>query len=247
MSHAHEYLHLFAGVPQHPPVFTLAIGADYFFEIAKFRAMRLLWASLATEYDLPPECHILAVPSLRNKTIYDYNNNMLRATSECMSAILGTADTVANLPYDILYKNPNDFSMRMARNQLLILKHEAGFNSVANPSDGSYYIETITRQLAERALALFKQLEAGGGFLKQLQSHNIQKKVRESASRDQRQFDEGKQPLLGINSQPDPAARMKGEVEGLPFAKGKGQKTEIEPLVLKRLAGKAEQNRLADE
>jgi len=247
LAHANEYLNAFDGKLQVSPVFTMAIGADYFFEIAKFRAFRLLWKSLATEYSLPGECHILATPGLRNKTIYDYNNNMLRATSECMSAILGTADTLVNLPYDILYRNHNDFSARMARNQLLIMKYESGLDEITNPSDGAYYLESITRQLAEKSLALFKQLEAGGGFLKQLREHTIQRKIKESADRGQKAFEEGNRLLLGINTQPDREQRMKREIEKSPFPGIAPRKTEIEPLFVRRLAMQTEQNRLADE
>ena len=247
LAHAHEYLHTFGGDLQLPPVFTMAVGADYFFEIAKLRALRLLWESLAIEYGLPFNCHIVAVPALRNKTVYDYNNNMLRATSECMSAILGTADTIVNLPYDTLFKEPNSFSERMARNQLLIMKHESRLDEVANPADGAYYIESLTLQLAERSLALFKQLEAGGGFLKQLREHTIQKKIKESAAREQRLFDQGRQVLVGINSHRHKGEPVRGGLKSNPLSSKKKGKTLIEPLLLKRLARNMEQIPQADE
>ncbi len=246
LSHAHEYLHMFGESLSGPPIFTMAVGSDYFFEIAKLRALRLLWEPLAHEYSLPPGCHLMAVPGLRNKTIYDYNNNMLRTTSECMSAMLGTADTIVNLPYDVFFRGPNAFSGRMARNQLLILRHESGLDDVANPADGAYYIESLTLQLAGKSLALFKQLEAGGGFLKQLKEHTIQKKIKESAAREQKLFDNGLQVLVGINSGQDMADRMKPQLEALAEPKNKG-KTLIEPLLGKRLASEMELKRLADE
>src|SRR5690606_42160153 len=104
-------------------------------------------------------------------------------TSECMSAILGGANTVLNLPYDVFYKKSHAFSERIARNQLLILKHESYFNAVNNPASGAYYIETLTHDLAEKALALFKDIEASGGFLKQLKEGIIQRKIKESAQK----------------------------------------------------------------
>ena len=247
LAHAHEYLHAFGEVLSAPPVFTMGVGADYFFEIAKLRAFRLLWESLAYEYGLPAACHLVAIPGLRNKTIYDYNNNMLRATSECMSAILGTADTIVNLPYDAFFREPNPFSRRMALNQLLILKYESSLDEVANPADGAYYIESLSLQLAEKSLALFKQLEAGGGFLKQLGEHTIQRKVKESAAREQKLFDQGQMVLVGINSARDMADRMTPQLETAVHKPEKKGKTLIEPLLVKRLAAAMEQKRLADE
>src|SRR5690606_7411980 len=108
-----------------------------------------LWSSISHVYGFNTECLIFAEPSTRNKTLYDYNTNMLRTTTECMSAILGGANTVCNLPYDGIYHKDNEFAERIARNQLLILKNESYFDKVSNPVDGAYYIETITEQLAE--------------------------------------------------------------------------------------------------
>ena len=102
---------------------------------------------------------------------------MLRSTTECMSVILGGANTICNLPYDHIYHNSNEFGNRIARNQLLVLKHESAFTSVNNPSDGAYYIESITQQFAENALEIFKLIESGGGFLAQLKEGTIQRKI----------------------------------------------------------------------
>ncbi len=247
LAHANEYLHILGDAGHAPPVFTVAVGSDFFFEIAKLRALRLLWGSLAAEYKLPEDCHIVAIPSRRNKTLYDYNTNMLRTTAECMSAILGNANTLVNLPYDALYREPNDFSARMARNPLLILKHEAHFGAVANPAEGAYYIESLTWQLAEKGLALFKQLEAGGGFIKQLKEHQIQKKVRESADREQKLFDDGRLVLVGTNAHLQEGEQMKGQMERNPFKRQGARKTLIEPLLEKRLASGLEEKRLANE
>jgi methylmalonyl-CoA mutase len=227
--------------------FTVAVGSNYFFEIAKIRALRWLYASLAEAMEMPADCHVLAEPSARNKSIYDYNTNMLRTTTECMSAVLGGADAVSNRPYDSLYHRSNEFGERIARNQLLVLKAESYFDTVDNPSDGSYYIECLTQQLAERALELFKQLNANGGMLSHLKSGLIQRKVKESAQREQVLFDEGKLVMIGTNVFPNTEDRMKDELELYPFVKTRKQKTEIEPLIAKRLAEKIEKERLADE
>ncbi|MEJ1223344.1 methylmalonyl-CoA mutase subunit beta [Sediminicola sp. 1XM1-17] len=250
LSHANEYLNHFTRDPENNIegiTFKMAVGTNYFFEIAKLRAMRLLWKTLANEYDLEVPCHILALPTKRNKTLYDYNVNMLRTTTECMSAILGGADSICNLPYDALYHKSNEFGERIARNQLLILKHESYFDQVANPADGAYYIESLTTQLAEKALELFKTLEAGGGFLKQLKEHSIQKKLKESAQKEQEHFNTQKEVLVGTNKYLNKEDRMKDNMEIFPFVKTDARKTLLEPIIEKRLSEAIEQKRLKDE
>ena len=147
--------------------------------------------------------HIFTQPSLRNKTIYDYNVNMLRTTSECMSAILGGSTTVNNMAYDAMYHKKNEFGERIARNQLLILQQESYLESANKMADGSYYIENLTSQLAEKALVIFKEIERGGGFLKQLKQGVIQRKIEESARTEQEQFNNTEIILLGSNKQPN--------------------------------------------
>ncbi|MGS2726284.1 methylmalonyl-CoA mutase subunit beta [Psychroserpens sp. BH13MA-6] len=253
LCHVNEYLNHFdtlldTASKQHLKViFNVAVGSNYFFEIAKLRALRKLYASLAKLYDCHLECTITAMPTRRNKTIYDYNTNMLRTTTECMSAILGGADTIINRPYDDLYHKRNDFGDRIARNQLLILKNESYFDKVNNPSDGAYYIESLTDQLAEKALELFKDIEKNGGFLSQLKEGTIQKKIKESASKEQDQFEQGAYVLLGTNKHPNPSDKMKDHLEIYPFVKTNPVKTLIEPIIEKRLAESMEQQRLNNE
>jgi methylmalonyl-CoA mutase len=243
LAHANEYLNRLSTIPKQI-VFQIAVGSNYFFEIAKLRALRMLFKLIAAEYSPDLECHLLAAPTKRNKTIYDYNVNMLRSTTECMSAILGGADAVANLPYDSLYHKDNEFGDRIARNQLLILKHESYFDKVNNPADGSYYIESLTMQLAEKSLALFKDIEANGGFLKLLNDGTIKKKIQESAVKEQELFDTKKEVLLGTNKYPNKEDKMKHDLELFPFVKIKPRKTLITPIIEKRLAEKMEQERL---
>ncbi|WP_349351716.1 MULTISPECIES: methylmalonyl-CoA mutase subunit beta [unclassified Flagellimonas] len=250
MAHANEYLNHVSsnGLEKSFPVtFTVAVGGNYFFEIAKLRALRWLWTSLASEYGIKSGCHILAIPSKRNKTLYDYNVNMLRTTSECMSAVLGGADTVCNLPYDALYHKDNEFGERIARNQLLLLKEESYLAGASQIATGSYYIESLTHQLAEKALALFKKLEKGGGFLDGLKKGTIQQKIKESAEKEQQLFDEGKIVSLGTNTYQNPEDRMKDSLELYPFVKTKARKTIIEPIIARRLAETSEQKRLNNE
>ncbi|NER10835.1 heterodimeric methylmalonyl-CoA mutase small subunit [Muriicola jejuensis] len=251
LAHACEYMHLLASEGKEKsfrqPVFRMAVDSNYFFEIAKLRAMRLLWASLAREFGAPEDCHIIARPTRRNKTLYEYNANMLRTTMECMAAVNGGADTVLNLPYDALYHKENPFGDRIARNQLLILKEEAYLGSVSNPADGAYYIETLTSQLAKKALAVFKSIEASGGFLSALKKHVIQKKIREQAAKEQESFDQNELVLVGTNAYSNPEDRMKGELEVTPFAQKRAEKTLLEPILEKRLAENMEKKRLEHE
>jgi methylmalonyl-CoA mutase len=243
LAHANEYFNRIPVINK-PIVIQVAVGTNYFFEIAKLRALRLLFNLVAKEYNHNLECHLLVSPTKRNKTLYDYNVNMLRTTTECMSAIIGGADAIANLPYDSLYHKDNEFGDRIARNQLLVLKNESYFDKVNNPADGSYYIETLTAQLAEKALVLFKNIEANGGFLKQLNEGVIKRKIQESADKEQALFDSGKEILLGTNKYPNKDDRMKQDLELFPFVKVKPRKTLITPIIEKRLAEKVEQERL---
>lgn len=246
LAHCNEYFNRISSINK-PITIEVAVGSNYFFEIAKIRALRLLFSTLAKEYNHEFDCQIVATPSKRNKTLYDYNVNMLRTTTECMSAILGGANAVANLPYDAIYHKDNEFGDRIARNQLLILKNESYFDSVNNPTDGAYYIETITQQLAEKALELFKEIEANGGFITQLIEGKIQKRISESAQKEQDLFDSGKEVLLGTNKYPNKNDRMKNDLELYPFVKQNPRKTLIIPIIEKRLAEKIEQERLAQE
>ena len=253
LAHANEYLNHLDNViaseaKQSLHVnFNVSIGTNYFFEIAKLRALRLLWRTLASEYNINTECHIFVTPTKRNKTLYDYNTNLLRTTTECMSAILGGTNTICNLPYDAIYHKDNEFGERIARNQLLVLKHESYFDKVLNPSDGTYYIESLTQQLAEKALELFKDIEAKGGFVKQLFSGTIQRKIKESAAKEQDQFNKGETVLLGTNKHPNFNDKMKDNLELYPFVKINQRKTLIEPIIEKRLAEAFEQERLKTE
>jgi methylmalonyl-CoA mutase len=246
LAQVNEYFNRISAINQ-PITIEVAVGTNYFFEIAKLRALRILFNTLATEYNHNFDCHIIATPTKRNKTLYDYNVNMLRTTTECMSAILGGANAVANLPYDALYHKDNEFGDRISRNQLLILKHESYFDKVNNPADGTYYIETLTEQLAEKALELFKDIEKNGGLISQLIDGTIQRKINESAQKEQELFDSGKEVLLGTNKYPNKNDQMKNDLELYPFVKQNSRKTLITPIIEKRLAEKVEQERLSQE
>ncbi|MFV0566167.1 MAG: methylmalonyl-CoA mutase subunit beta [Flavobacteriaceae bacterium] len=251
LAHANEYLLAISDqsgkIPPFKMVFNIAVGSHYFFEIAKLRALRVLWRTLAQEYGTNPNCHIVATPTKRNKTLYGSHTNMLRTTTECMGAILGGANTITNMAFDALYRKTNNFSKRIALNQLLILKNETFFKNIGNPSDGSYYIETLTQQLAEKALDLFKDIEANGGFLKQLKAGTIQRKIKESAKKEEELFKAKSLALVGSNKYNLETETVKEKLELYPFVKTKPRKTLIEPIIEKRLAENLEQARLEKE
>ena len=248
LAHANEYLHKYGKEVTDKIHFTFSTGSNYFFEIAKLRAFRILWETLLNEYDIKnSEAHLFTQPSLRNKTLYDYNVNMLRTTSEYMSAILGGSNTVSTIPYDAMYHKSNEFGERIARNQLLILQQESYLQEAQNFADGTYYIESITQQLAEKALTLFKKIEKGGGFLKQLKAGVIQKKIAESVAKEEEDFDAKKIILLGTNMQTNMNDAMKNELALFPFVKQRNIKTLIIPINRKRLSEIIEKERLAKE
>ena len=248
LSHANEYLNHFGIEAASQFHFNFAIGSNYFFEIAKIKAFKILWKSLLKEYCAEnTEAHIFAQPTQRNKTIYDYNVNMLRTTSECMSGILGGANTINNLSYDSIFHKKNEFGERISRNQLLILQQESYLKEANTFANGSYYIESITNQLAENALQIFKDIEKSGGFLKQLKEGTIQRKITESANKEQGKFDSKKIVLLGTNKQPNPEDKMKSDIEIYPFLKTKSIKTLITPIIRRRLSEAYEKYRLEKE
>ncbi len=247
LAHANEYIQHYGEKIISKIHFNFSVGSNYFFEIAKIRAFRLLWQALLKEYNTPlVKAHIFTQPSLRNKTLYDYNVNMLRTTSECMSAILGGADTVSNTSYDHLFHKQNEFGERISRNQLLILQEESGLKNAQHIANGTYYIESLTQQLSQNALSIFKQIEKAGGFLKQLKKGSIQRKISEVANKEQKQFDQQDLVLLGTNKIQNPNDKMNNELEVNPF-KYRKEKTLLEPIIEKRLAEKLEQERLQNE
>jgi len=246
LAHINEYFNRILNLKSQILI-EVSVGSNYFFEIAKLRALRMLFDALKKEYNYEFDCHIIAQPTKRNKTLYDYNVNMLRTTTECMSAILGGADAVSNLAYDVLFHKENEFGDRISRNQLLVLKHESYFDKVDNPADGAYYIESLTEQLVEKALELFKDIEQNGGLITQLIEGTIQRKITESAEKEQNLFDQGKEVLLGTNKYPNKQDRMKHDLELFPFVKQNPRKTLITPIIEKRLAEKMEQERLNSE
>lgn len=197
--------------------FSFGTGSNYFFEIAKLRAARLLWAIVVSAYK--PEktessvMEIHSITSRWNKTIYDPCVNLLRTQTEAMSAVLGGADSLTVDPFDMVFRQPDEFSERIARNQQLILKEEAYFDKTADPAGGSYYIEKLTYMIAGNAWKLFVEIEEQGGFLAALKTGLIQNRIAESAVKRKADIASGKEILLGTNRFPDINEKAPSEIE----------------------------------
>ncbi len=248
LSHANEYLNHFNGKCANKIAFNISMGSNYFFEIAKLKALRFLWSKITKEYNNEINFpHIIAKPSKRNKTIIDYNNNILRTTTECMSAILGGANTISNITYDSIFKNKNEYSEKIALNQLLIIKHETHIDKVKNAADGSYYINNIANTIAEESLKIFKDIENRGGFISALEKNIIQKRIDKSHKIEQELFNNNKEKLLGINIFTDLNQKIKSEINKPIFTKSNTRNTKIKPISEIRLAEEIELSRIKNE
>jgi len=184
----------------------LGCGPNYFMEIAKLRAARILWTKIAEAYGIEiyrSRIRIHSVSSQWNMTLYDPHVNMLRGTTEAMASILGGADLVNVLPYDYPNGKGTMFSNRIARNVQIILREEAYFDQVADPAAGSYYIETLTDSLAEKAWDLFCEVESMGGFIKAFAAGWIQEKAEASRKKKNDRASSGKGRILGTNAYPN--------------------------------------------
>jgi methylmalonyl-CoA mutase len=187
--------------------FSFGIGTNYFMEIAKLRAARLLWSTVVSAYRPEKEESLVmtihSVTGKWNKTIFDPYVNLLRTQTESMSAVLGGADSITTEPFDIVFRKPDEFSERIARNQQLLLKEEAYFDKTADPAGGSYYIENLTFMIAEKSWKLFVEIEEQGGFLSSLKKGFIQNLIKESAGKRKTDILMKKEILLGTNKYPD--------------------------------------------
>jgi methylmalonyl-CoA mutase len=233
--------------------FSFGVGSVYFSEIAKLRAARLLWSVVQKGFILSEsdsvKMDIHCVTSEWNKTVYDPFVNMLRTQTEAMSAILGGTDSLTVEPFDITFRKPDEFSERIARNQQLILKEEAYFDKVADPSAGSYYIENLTSLIADNAWKLFLEIEELGGFISALKSGFIQNKLSESAAKRKKDFVNGKVKLLGSNLFPDINEKVLSQIDPYIVFKKVEYESEllIEPVRIFRLSQEYEMERIKQE
>lgn len=183
----------------------LAAGSNYFMEIAKLRAARILWGKISSAYGIAPEkgtMRIHSVSSMWNMTLYDPYINMLRGTTEAMSSIIGGADLVSVLPFNIPYGKSDEFSDRIARNVQVILREETYFDRVSDPSSGSYYVENLTHSMVLAAWDLFCRVELKGGFRKAFEEGWIQEHINSSRNKKIERTTFGNRKILGTNAYP---------------------------------------------
>ena len=234
IAHAVEYVENFGIEAASKIYFKVAIGGNYFFEIAKLRALRKLWNLILDEYEVKTETFIYAETSLRNKSALDLHNNLIRSGLEVSAAVQGKADAIRVLSYDEI-NSATEFSEELASKQQLLIQKEANFDKFLDPISGSYFVENVSENMIKNALDLFKKIEADGGFLKSLYEGSIQKMIQKSADKEQAAFDEGKIILIGVNKFRNP----KDKIQAKEMQKT-NTRTVISPIFTKRLAKKVE-------
>lgn len=181
-------------------IFRIAVGGNYFFEMAKLRAFKIVFNQLSKEYGLNDTPYIFAETSSRNKAIADNENNLIRSTLELASAMIAGADAVFSTNYQI--NRSTDISEEISFKQQIVLAYESIINVFEDASNGSYYVEDITRQIAEKSWTWFIKIEEGGGYLELLKQGSIQKKIYDQAVEEQKWVEEGKIKLIGVNLYP---------------------------------------------
>ncbi len=231
--------------------FQFGVGSNYFMEIAKFRAARWLWAQIVNAYKppCPHDCdnkaedgtcrcaakmNIHATTSTFNQSLYDPYVNLLRTQTEAMSAVIGGVDSLTVRPFDEAFETPTAFAERIAANQQLLLKEEAHFDKVTDPSSGSYYIETLTSSLAEQAWGLFLETEESG-FYDALQKGTVQDAINASSDARFKAVANRKEILLGTNQYPNFSEQMAGKIEETKPHSACGCTDSDAPTPLKRL------------
>ncbi|MEN2434729.1 methylmalonyl-CoA mutase family protein [Weeksellaceae bacterium A-14] len=197
-------------------VFRMATGANYFFEIAKIRAFKILFNQFSKEFGRDDIPYIFAETSLRNKSLHDEENNLIRSTLELAAAMIGGADAVYSNSYKI--ENASPLSDEISFKQQIVLAYESIINVFQDAASGSYYVEELTHQMAEKAWDYFLKTEESGGYLASVRNGKIQKAVYEHAVAEQQWVEEGKIKLVGVNIYPKlelkkPAAELYSEYE----------------------------------
>lgn len=186
--------------------FNMGVSSNFFMELAKFRAARMMWAQIVAQYGADKDAckmNAHAATSRYNQTLYDAHVNLLRSQTEAMSAALAGVDSITVTPFDVPYKTPDEFSERIARNQQHLLKEESHLDKVVDPAGGSYYVETLTVSLAKEAWKLFLDTEEKGGFLACCNDGEVAKTVRESSEKRHTDVARRKEILLGTNQYPN--------------------------------------------
>ena len=187
--------------------FSFSVSSNYFMEIAKFRAARMLWANIVKGYGPAKNCackmQIHAETSRWNQTVYDPYVNMLRGTTEAMSATIAGVHSLEVMPFDASFENPTEFSKRIARNVELLLKNESHFDQVVDPAGGSYSVENLTQSIAAEAWKLFLEIEEKGGYTEAYKAGLIVERIKASAAAKDKNIATRRQTLLGANQYPN--------------------------------------------
>ena len=187
--------------------FSFSVTSNYFMEIAKFRAARMLWANIVKEYNPAKNCACKMMIHARtadwNQTVYDPYVNMLRGTTEAMSATIAGVHSLEVTPFDAAFEDPTEFSKRIARNVELLLKNESHFDQVVDPAGGSYYIENLTQSIAAEAWKLFLELEEKGGYTAAYKAGFVKERIAASAAAKDKAIATRRQTLLGANQYPN--------------------------------------------
>ena len=233
--------------------FNMGVSENYFMEIAKFRAARMLWAQIVKQFDPKCDCacqmHVCAITSEYNQTLFDSYVNLLRSQTEAMSAAIANVDSIIVTPFDKPYEVPTEFAERIARNQQLLLKEEAHFDKLVDVSGGSYTIEHLTDAIAKEGWKLFLSIEEAGGFLAEALKGNITNAVNESNSKRHADAAKRKEFILGTNQFPNFNEKSDGKqpmVCCCSCAKS-SEISELPKLNKERLASDFETLRLATE
>ncbi|MCK4762402.1 MAG: acyl-CoA mutase large subunit family protein [Candidatus Aminicenantes bacterium] len=183
--------------------FTFGAGSFFFMEVAKLRAVRMLWERIATAYGADEESRKItmhAETSFYNQTRLAPYVNMLRTTTEAFSAVVGGVDSLTTNPFDECGGKPDRFSRRVARNTQVILKEEAHLDQLIDPAGGSYYVEALTRRVAQAAWDEFREIQRRGGMLKALRQGYPQEEIERVAAQRKKDLSEGKSKLVGVNA-----------------------------------------------
>lgn len=181
-------------------VFRIAVGSNYFFEISKIRALKLLFNQLSQEYGFNEIPYIFAETTLRNKAKNDEENNLIRSTVEVAAAMVGGADAV--FVHDFKLYNATSLSQEIAFKQQVVLAYESIINVFEDAASGSYFAEDLTLQFAQKSWNYFIETEDGGGYLALLKVGKVQKDIYTHAVAEQRWIEEGKIKLTGVNLYP---------------------------------------------
>ncbi len=232
--------------------FNMCVSSNFFMELAKFRAARMLWAQILKQYgadEAAAKMLVNATTSRFNQTIYDAHVNLLRSQTETFSACVAGVDSIVTTPFDTPYKTPDAFSERIARNQQFLLKEESHMDKVVDPAGGSYYVEELTVAIAKEAWKLFLATEEEGGFFACTGEGKVQKAVNASCEKRHTDVARRKEILLGTNQYPNINEKAAGKIEtsGCKCHCGCGHEDGPNALINKRAATDFEALRLETE